>query len=548
MRKALLLICLLAVSAVTVYAQSPKIEISAPFDEPDDGWNKLLQVKNGNTLFFHFSKKGIAVVVYDKSRKIASEQTITSELWEARKLRGSTINGLYEINGEAVLFLTQIVDRSVTLYRLRINTSTGTLIEEKVISSIEQYKAGARWAMIYGGVDPNGFYVEKDPLSDAYAVVSVNSFAHESGERIKLSLYNGTHQELSKLFYGAPGSFKYIKFISMAVNDKEAILCAYGFNTEASGGKDSKIILSRVKNRESAFEHQLLDFTDDFRATTGIMQYNPGSHMVQLLTLTLTSSKSQFFTGKTTSYYLPLLSYIDPETLSIAFTKPVLCEKAGEYIATHFNNKEAYSGVPQNMVINKDYSTTIITEELTQKTLTDSRTGAVMSQQTALGNIGISEMDNAGVEKEGYGITKSQLSNGLIASFNQAEKTKGIWTYQQVAMMQAKNNHFLSFDYVSTEKNKYILFNDVTENFEKSDKEKKKTIIGISDCNTLCYKLGDNKVEKAYLFGKPKDDDHNMFCYIQSSNYMKETNTYATLTVERNRRDKQSRIIWATFE
>lgn len=548
MRKALLLIGLLAVSAITIYAQSPKIEMSGPFDEPDDGWNKLLQVKNGNTLFFHFSKKGIAVTVYDKTRKVIAESTITSELWEARKLRGSTINGLYEINGEAVLFLTQIVNRSVTLYRLRINTSTGALTEEKQISSIEEYKAGARWAMIYGGVDPNGFYVEKDPFSDSYGVVSVNSFAHVSGERIRLALYNGVHEKQCNLFYGAPGNFKYLKFISMVVTDKNALLCVYGFNTEASGGKDSRIILSKVNDEKSAFQHNLLEFTDDFRATTGIMQYNPGSHLVQLLTLTLTSSKSQFFTGKTTSYYLPLISYVDPETLSIAFTKPVLCEKVGAYIAEHFNDKNGYAGIPQNMVINKDNSTTIITEELTQKTLTDGNTGMAVSQQTALGNIGVSEMDNAGVEKEGYGITKSQLSNGLITSFNQAEKTKGVWTYQQVPMMQVKNNHFLSFDYVNTDKNKYILFNDVTENFEKSDKEKKKTIIGISECNTLCYKLEDGKVGKSYLFGKPKDDSHNMFCYIQSSNYMKETNTYATLAVERNKRDKQSRIIWATFE
>ena len=67
--KSIIFFVLLSLQVGTLTAQY-HVEKSAEFDEPDFGWNKLLQLKNGNTFYFHSTKKdGMEVTVYNKQRK-----------------------------------------------------------------------------------------------------------------------------------------------------------------------------------------------------------------------------------------------------------------------------------------------------------------------------------------------------------------------------------------------------------------------------------------------------------------------------------------------
>src|SRR5690606_21102253 len=115
--------------------------------------------------------------------------------------------------------------------------------------------------------------------------------------------------------------------------------CAYGFNTKASGDKDSRIIVSRLNKGDKSFTHKLLEFSDDFRDTKAIMQYNPNSNMIQLLTLTFLKTKSKAFSNKSTSTYMTLLSYIDPESLFIVTSKPLIGEKIDAYANNNIGSK-----------------------------------------------------------------------------------------------------------------------------------------------------------------------------------------------------------------
>src|SRR5688500_7271254 len=98
----------------------------------------------------------------------------------------------------------------------------------------------------------------------------------------------------------------------MTVNSDKAVhLAAYGYNTESSGGKDSRVIISRIRKGESTFTNVNLEFTDDFKETEGLMNYNPETGMIQMLTLTLlkTKGKNNMFsnTSKTISYYMAMI-------------------------------------------------------------------------------------------------------------------------------------------------------------------------------------------------------------------------------------------------
>jgi hypothetical protein len=550
MNRNLLAIACLLLFTCSAYAQNPAVQYSNTFEEPEQGWNKILQLKDGKTFYFHFTKDGIEVNVYT-DKKLTSKKVLTSKLWEADKMKASVVEGLYEINGQPVIFLKQLLDRTPKLFRIILNTNTGAIENESQIAELDKYKMGAGYAMAFGGVDEADFHVEKDPATDNYAVVNYNTFTHESKERIQVMHYtaeNGQHKLLNKAFYDAD-NFKYLDYISTVVlGDKSVFVCSYGYNTASSGGKDSRIIVSRLSQGDKAFTHKLLEFSDDFKSTQGIMQYNPGTKMIQLLTLTYMKSKSKVFSSKSTSFYATLISYIDPESLYIVSTKPVLNEKIANYVASKLGGED-YNGLPQQMIINPDNSTTILSEEMQAEIVKSN--GMSYTSRTYLGNIGMSTLDTKGNETDGMAVNKRQQADGAVDPLYIAAKSKGLWSYRGgIGFMRInlENNAFMSFDYLPTSNGQYIVYNDYNENYEKADNApKRKTVAAISEANTIYYKMDNGKITKGYLFGKPANDDVSKFCYIESSNYQSANNTYATLLVQRDGRKKVARIAWISF-
>ncbi len=532
---------------LTASAQPKNIEYSTSFEEPLGGKKKLLQLENGNTFLFYFTyKKGIEVTVYGKNRRVIATNTLTSKLWDPRAMKVSKVVGIYEINKQPVLFIYQVLDRIPTLFRVKIDPLTGKMDKEKKICTLPKLKRGSAWAMAYGGVKAPEFYVEKDPTSDNYAIVNFNSFAGESNERIEVIHYgivDGNHKRLSQAYYDTQG-FKFLNFLGMCVRgDQSLYLCTFGYNTKSSGGKDSRLIISRINSGEKEFTHKKLEFSDDFKETSGTLQYNAGSKTLQLLTLTYLKNKRGL------KYFVTLMSYIDPESLFIVSTKPILNEKAAQYMERNYgdargNKSGRFVGLPQLAAINKDYSTTILFEENTQ-IITRNSGGAVVRTQTNLGKIAITQLDTKGNEQEGMAIMKLQVSPGLINEFYGSNKRKGIFN---LAGLNA-NSEFMSFDYLSATNNNYIIYNDYVENFAENKKTVRRDAVGaISKSNTVCHKLKYAGYDKFYLFGEPEDKKQSTFSFIESSHFLKNSNCYATLIVERNGKKKEAKVAWITFD
>ncbi len=517
------------------YAQGPKIEKSEAFEEPRSGWNKVLQLKNGNTIFFHFTKKeGIEVNVFDKSRKMSASKSISSELWDPRKMRTTQIMGLYEIKDEAVLFMVQSDGRIPTLYRLRFNGSTGEMTSEDEIGSLPKINT------LSFNTEWNDIVVEKDPQSDCYAVVFFNGVARDPDERIKIIHYNGNHKMINISHYDSPeDAFKFLRFISAVVDaDKRVYICVYG--AASLKGAESHVYISRLNVGDSTFTNKTLDFTEDFKDTKSVMTYNRTSNVLQLLTLSFATSVSS-----STGIYLAFLSCLDPESMALKSVKPVAGTKVNDYVHNVLNSKKDFTGMPQQMIINKDNSTTILSEELTRITISNQQSGSV-SLTTVLGAIGVSEINPDGTEKSGYGIMKRQVAVGHMEPFYISSRSKGRWINLLGA---ADYNSYLSFDYLSTEKNRYLLLNDIPQNFEKEEDElKRNEATDVNKMSTVCYTLNGSKVNKFYLFGVPESKDQRAACQIEASDYQQSTNTYATILVERNGRDREAKMVWVKFE
>lgn len=544
------------------FSQVKNIEYSAPFEEPEKGWYKIMQLTNGNTFFFNFNnEKGIEITVYKPDRKIGGKKVLSSSLWDPKNMKNSTIEGIYEIAGQPVIFLHQLNSRVPELYRIQLNPDNGAITQQKKLGELPKYGMMAGYAMAFGGVDQEDFIVEKDPYSDAYAIVHYNSFAKESSKRIELVHYaveNGEHKEINRSYYDAQ-DFKYTNYIGMVVNgDKQVHLAAYGYNTSGSGGKDSRVIISRIRKGESAFTNLNLEFTDDFKETEGLMNYNPQTGMIQMLTLTLVQGdkKRNIMTGMSsgTNYYMVLISYIDPESLQIIRKTLLPMEDVENYVKSKNIDKKGFAGMPVDMILNNDNTSTILMEEKSE----------IISKSTTIeipfGNIAVVTLDGTGKDIEAYAIQKCQdgKSGQQMENMYLAKRGKGMWSYRKRAGLSMNapldNRAFYSFGYVNTSSdNKYIIFNDNRENYQdgapKRQKDNSVLCAGaVSDAVTVFRKVNNKGMESGYLFGRNANDDQTSFANVESAHFRKETGVYATLMVKRVKREKKAYISWVTLE
>ena len=207
MRKLLMLLFLILASTTILTAQKIQIQKSDPFDEPDDTWNKLLQLKNGSTLFFHRKDgKGIEVTVYDKNRKKIGQNFVESDDFDD----DAKIRGLYEINGEAVLFFFRICKEPV-LFRYRINATTGALIQKDDLGTLEHLPSMAMQYKFVLNSHLSGFDVEKDPNSDFYTTITYDQeikIGSSGKQYIKVTHFDGSHKKkIDSLFTIYNGGF-----------------------------------------------------------------------------------------------------------------------------------------------------------------------------------------------------------------------------------------------------------------------------------------------------------------------------------------------------
>ena len=173
---------------------------------------------------------------------------------------------------------------------------------------------------------------------------------------------------------------------------------------------------------------------------------------------------------------------------------------------------------------------------------------ANMTYTTELGPVGVSELSDTGAELHGYAISKLQQAQGTLPVLYMSGRSKGLFTYPQSFSHKSNDNEFLSYDYINASNGRYVIFNDLPKNSDKDEEEEnRKMVKSVSSTNTICYKLNEPKMDKFFLFGEPDDKHSSTYCYIESSDYNKDINTYATMIVERDGRSTQSRIVWVTF-
>lgn len=565
MLKNILLACLCSLMLpVILPAQSPEVVRSQSFDEPEDGASRLLLMKNGNTLFFHFTrKKGIEVVVYNNKHHESPMEHNRVRSWKQKKMGNAALKGLFEMNGQAVVFLRQYISKKPCLYRFIFDGNTGKLLKEDIIGDLPRVGMKSGYSLMFGSVPTPDFYVRKDPESEYYAVAAFNSFAHDRNERIKVTHYSPDHKKLNEAFYESPqGAYKYLNFMEMYVHGDEFVfVSSFAYNTRASGGKESTVMISRLTKGTKEFEYKLLDYPDSRVQPDVALKYNLVNKTLYMLAAVNAKVAEKPYTMYTSEQNMVLqMNIIDPFVLAVKNKYFIDHPQLSEYAKDHLKYKKPYYGVIQDFRLNTDSTITLMYEELdaqvnhtTTTTFVNGqmRTGDRTSISTTLGDIGVVRINDAGKEMSGsYAIAKLQLSAGWIDLYFIHRRPQTSWTFRKGMINSGNYNAgFFSYDYMFANNRGYAIFNDFPRNAEDSTENyrRKKGMRAISAANTMLAYHDGNAVKKTYLFGDPEAKDVSRFSMLEMNTHSEDQKSYATLMIERKGSRKKAYIVWITF-
>jgi hypothetical protein len=524
MKRIALLLLAACCCQFTATAQFKIIAQGQEFEEPESGFSKIVQFKDGSTVFFHITfKDGIDLRIYDAKHK---EKVVKHIDPAYGKLKSGSIDGIFEINGDATMLISEVDGKIPVLYRLIVDGKTGNLKKEEKIGELKKLSMGQGYAMAFGGVPAPDFAVRKDPNSENYAVAMFNSFEADRNKRIEVIYYGSDHKEISRAYYASPeNKYKYMQYIDMTVIGKEKVcVLAYAYNTASSGGKESELVLANVEAGSKEVTLHELNFLKDMIVTGGIARYNPVTKKVVLLAAARAGKKGG---------YAAFIANVDPVEHQLESVVPAYPTRANEKSIELFGKKHGFTGMPQNLFINNDGSYTVVFEEMT--VISSNR-----SIETDLDNIAVAIYDTDGREVTSYLIPKRhRLMNVYLHSFYHSER-------EGSAQYLLQGNQFKSFAYLNGNTKSYLLFNDIEENGESVLKGKLTSIFGVSACDGFYFTVAGNEPmpTRQFVFGKPEGRrDHN-FALFTISDYNRNTNVYVTLKLAKEGGKKGVQVVW----
>lgn len=525
---------------VTVlWAQVPVVTLSPAFDEPLDGWDKLMQLKNGNTVYLHFSKKeGLKVAVYNAQRELIATDSTAGALWNAADIESTEIDGIYEINGQPVIFLQQIVNYIPVLYRLVLDPQTGKLIKEDKLGELLTIRHKSVY--VQENLATHDCFVEKDPHSDYYAVAFFNGGEVQRNdsirERIRVLHFSPGHELINTgLYYLADTAYSYFSYIHMSVQGKEKVyMGTVGFNAKRKSTEPwSKVIFSALSPDSASFVHRELDYTANFGDVTGYVQALPVRGEVRMLLY----APGQKADGSSGIFMNTLQAGKLRKHVQLSF--PELSKN----VQINLAYKDDYKGAPQRFIMQEDGSGTLLLETLTRFKQGNTQ---VNKLHTNLGDIGIALLDTAGRENETLAVSKYQTITGVCEPFYQQRRAKSEWVFRN-KIAALNTNTYLSYDYLTIPGASFVLFNDYLQYLDTGGQDKvRKPLKYAADANFVCYRFYNGKMERLFLFGTP-EVTKGYYCMMGAADYRPDNRVYATVMISRKGTEKKAAIAWVQF-
>lgn len=511
------------------FAQFKHIAESAPFETPTRGYAKLIQLTNGNTLLLHMDPKtAIDVRVYDEQHNDKGVQTIPFPFPQTSR---ATIRSAFEINGNVVVMIGDYDDKTPVLYRLIIDGDTGEKLESEKIGELGRLDVRKGYAMALGGVPLPAFFIRKDPFSNNYAVVHLNSFESDRNKRMMIVWYGADNKEINRAYYTSPqDKYKYLEFLDMVViGGNQVSVLAFAHNTAAHGGKESEMVIANLTSGAREVSLDELSFSHDVPISFGLTRYDPVMRKILLL------GSAAYLSGT-------VIAVIDPFSHQVTDSKTIYPNKASDAQQSMFGRGHVFRGFPQDLFVHADGGFSVVFEERTAK-LYYPYGGRVVEQsnssQVVYGNVAVCLYDTTGAETACYLIPKSHEEN------HGDESPFFHYNVENTAVALDGNGEYKSYAYVDGRDKGYILFNDEERNAENIQRGRITTLSDMTDCDGYYFPLEGEDIAPARqpVFSQHTGREHDPALF-EVYDYNRGNNVFVTLQRAAETRSKKVKVVW----
>lgn len=534
--------------AVCCSAQTSYL-VSDPIDIPQEGWNKVLTVSNGNTLLFHFEpRKGILVKVFDSTHKEVASHKHLCKILDINQLDQAIIRGIYDINGEADLFIEQSYFNNNTLILLRINALDGTLIEERKLVQSASFANKSRYSVL------------KCRNESGYSVFCMKNLVTHPDDTAELLRFNDKHELIGRVPFNV--DTKPYDYAYLVDADIDRFNGAIGISLQLAKKEVSGIhpVFSRdllagyLPAGQSVFSYKLLKLPQDppnvySTVLYGRFAYSAALQQANLVILSRTSYAYQ--DGIASGVHTNLNSLFIGMGDSGLHAAWLANDKIAEYAKAYYRDTLAtYNGVPTQIFSDDAGNSTVIYEEYAAENTVEQGQNRM---RTSLGNTGIAMYNAAGQEVWGMALPKAQSLRSYMSAGYIAERHSFKYLFRG-HRPDDYEKQFASIDCYSNKNSYYIFYNDFASNAADAEDSVLKTVYqynfenAFDNTNAFYYKVDQNReVKKYFLFGIP-EKGQSKANFLESADYDERNNTYTTLLLFREGKKATCHIAWCKME
>lgn len=527
----LLGLSMVAQGQLKIIAESPV------FEEPESGQVLLTQLKDGASAYIHLTPKaGLNLRSFDATHK----QTLVTTLEpDYGKLKGMQFKGVYDINNELTLFISEVEGGVPSLYRLRLDKQSGNLKELKTLATLKKTNLGQGYAGVVGNVPMPDFLVAKDLSSDHYAVARFNSFESERAKRVEIIQYAPDGSEKSKVFLSSPGDkYKFTEIYDVALEGEVAYALLFSYNTPSSGGAENELLLATVRNGEVTYTN--IGKAIKRRISSASLHKNPTTGNLIFVVLERLKTRLNGWASFREEYAVSI-NNLDLKTGAVTQAAELqtksLMPKYRKLFKTDDKMELGYDALVQN----GDGSFTVKLEHV--ETITSTVGGMSgpspgrVRTRVVLGSSGILTYDTDGKEIANALIPKSQ---SLATSMGASGPVPGS------SVMNA-GNQFKGTYFVKMKNKSYAFINDIADNAERIEKGKLTDIKSVGECDAWQYDLTTQvspalPMPQRTLLFPPADRKEKNLVLVGISSLDWERNKLMTIKVNK----KGASVVWMT--
>lgn len=522
--------------------------LSPPLGLDEVGINKVLCLKNGNTMLFHFQiNKPIKTFVFDSSYKRIYTATVPCQKLDVFMLTTTVFKGMYEINEEAVLFFEQQNSGRHALIRLRFDTKNGKLIDEVTMG---RSKSLAK---------PTRFFVVKHKADSGYQVLYAQDAMQFQKCDIHLCYYTPQH----KVYRDVPLVFDRKKYHFMNVTgvdaDEKGTCVTLGLSNLLVNGTGITMESSPVYEHFLQVFYVPKDSTRTLQRTADLStelipyytQYtnNPFASSINLLMLSYRDAVYRYgIEMRPTQFVANLLFRFDDQSLAGGYSW-LNNKLANNWLKEQTDTTDYFSGFPLKMTTNSNGLSTVISESYNRYINTETYSRSQVFE-TFLGNICITQYDDEGKEIWGRVLPKSQYYKSYRHYYRPVDMAK---KWQQQAMFndlppQVYERQFMSANVCVNGDDTYIVYNDCGKNFSNNIAEPGDTVFTSVLSNACYYRMNKKKeITKHYLMGEPMLKEYKS-CFIEGSDFDESRSRFASVVRYKRSGYVSLRLMWAKLQ